>query len=66
MRFFLDCPSSCVFPGYFSWEGMCPGFNFFLLFFYLVGSIIVIGSIIRFIKNKCALHAVGETEGKDE
>lgn len=29
---FFNCPSNCVYNGFFSWEGICPIVNLIILF----------------------------------
>jgi len=45
MNFFLTCPSSCVYPGFFSFEGICPILNG-LIFFLYISLLINLGLLI--------------------
>ena len=45
MNLFFTCPSSCVYPGIYSWEGICPMLNLIILISYFIITII----IMRFI-----------------
>jgi len=42
---FFSCPSSCVYPGVFSFEGICPALNLALFITY-VGMLIVFRKFI--------------------
>ena len=35
MKLFINCQSSCIYPGFLSWEGICPNFNLILLLLYV-------------------------------
>lgn len=54
MNLFFDCPSSCVFPGYASWEGICPMFNLVLFLIYGCLTIIFLLWSYKKIKSKFA------------
>lgn len=49
---FFSCPSSCVYPGFFSFEGICPVLNFALLTTYISLFIILSKFIIYKIKKQ--------------
>lgn len=67
---FFHCPSSCVFPGYYSWEGICPLINLALFISYICALIVLSKFIIFKLKKKYALSVKDQnavtSESEDE